>query len=251
MSALNPRPNLRTAATWLARLLALFLVALTTVPSAAPAVSAAQVAPGRAAVAYRWPIPAPREILRPFSVGPHPWSAGHRGVDLALPDPHHPRVYAAADGQVTFAGTVVGRTVVSIMHADGVRTTYQPVEPAVKKGDYVRAGQLIGTVNHLHSPCPRLCVHWGAKTGKKTYLNPLSLVITEVILLPDIPASASQMPAHISSRPRVSLLKDGFEPLGVNVGITLSGGERRMSQNLLHTAQIRAPCQQVGSCRVA
>ena len=43
-------------------------------------------------------------------------------------------VLAAGDGVVVFAGMVAGRPVVSIDHADGLRTTYEPVAPAVGGG---------------------------------------------------------------------------------------------------------------------
>ena len=57
------------------------------------------------------------------------WGRGHRGVDLAAAE--GAQIRSAAAGTVAFAGMVAGRPVVSIDHADGIRTTYEPVEPAV------------------------------------------------------------------------------------------------------------------------
>jgi hypothetical protein len=71
-------------------------------------------------------------MVRRFDPPPRPWLPGHRGVDLAA-DPGAP-VYAAGPGVVRFAGEVAGRGVVSVDHAGGLRTTYEPVTPAVTEG---------------------------------------------------------------------------------------------------------------------
>ena len=77
---------------------------------------------------------------------PEPWTAGHRGVDLAA-QPGRP-VRAVAAGRVSFAGRVAGQAVVSIeLTGTGLpplRTTYEPVRPAVRKGDRVRGGRAGG-----------------------------------------------------------------------------------------------------------
>ena len=55
-----------------------------------------------AASRFGWPLrPAPR-VVRRFAVGPHPWSPGHRGVDLA--GSAGQAVLAAGAGVVTFTG---------------------------------------------------------------------------------------------------------------------------------------------------
>lgn len=65
-------------------------------------------------------------------------------------------VASAGTGIVHFAGNVAGTPTVSINHAGGLRTTYQPVFPRVKAGDHVTVGEIIGT---LASPPtePRAC----------------------------------------------------------------------------------------------
>ncbi|WP_300047257.1 M23 family metallopeptidase [Trueperella sp.] len=80
-----------------------------------------------ASVEYSWPSGVEVPVLRPFAPGAQNWNAGHRGVDLAL-GAGQP-VYAAADGRVIYAGTLNDRELVSIEHADGIRTTYEPVSP--------------------------------------------------------------------------------------------------------------------------
>ena len=109
------------------------------------------------------------------------WGPGHRGVDLALPAGSP--VLAAGDGTVAFAGVVAGRPVVSIDHADGVRTTYEPVEASVATGDVVARGQTIGTLRAGHRSDGADALHWGARTGPKTYINPLRLLRPAVIRL--------------------------------------------------------------------
>src|SRR5690606_4450052 len=123
--------------------------------------------------------PVPGAVLEGFHAGPHRWSAGHRGVDLAAGrgDP----VRAAAAGVVHFAGSVAGRGSVSVEHG-GVRTTYTPVRATVGEGDVVAAGDVIGHVTSGH--CPTGCLHWGLTDGTD-YFDPLThLEVRRVVLLP-------------------------------------------------------------------
>ncbi|AKE41473.1 membrane metalloendopeptidase protein [Corynebacterium kutscheri] len=121
----------------------------------------------------------PGTVLRGFNKPERNWLPGHRGVDLALAIGS--QVFAAEDGTVAFAGMVAGIPVVSIDHADGIRTTYQPVHALVTAGDKVSEGQVIGTLSHPTDGYPGL--HWGARTGKDEYLNPLSLLDFPIIRL--------------------------------------------------------------------
>ncbi|MDD9206179.1 M23 family metallopeptidase [Georgenia sp. 10Sc9-8] len=136
----------------------------------------------RPAGAFRSPTGSAPEVLREFDAPDRPWTAGHRGADLVLAA--GAPVLAAGDGVVAFAGTVVDRPVVSVLHTDGLRTTYEPVTPAVRRGDRVHAGAVLG---HLAVPghCdPRSCLHWGARRGPSAYLDPLSLLRPVIRLLP-------------------------------------------------------------------
>lgn len=118
------------------------------------------------------------------------WQRGHRGVDLAgtLGEP----VHASANGVVTFAATLAGRGVVVVSHG-ALRTTYEPVSAAVRVGQRVSAGDLLGFLQGGHADCPAsACLHWGLKRGDE-YLDPLSLAGGEVLLLPaDAVASAER-----------------------------------------------------------
>ena len=131
--------------------------------------------------AYTGPTGGPVAVLEGFDPPAVVWGSGHRGVDLALTAGSP--VLAAGDGTVVFAGMVAGRPVISIDHADGIRTTYEPVEAVVGAGDAVGRGQVIGTLVAGHRADGVDALHWGARTGPKTYVNPLRLLDPPVIRL--------------------------------------------------------------------
>jgi murein DD-endopeptidase MepM/ murein hydrolase activator NlpD len=129
---------------------------------------------------FTWPLPPPHPVVRAFEAPASLFGPGHRGVDLSAPA--GTAVLAAADGVVIHAGAVATRTLVSVEHHNGLRTTYEPVTPAVTPGHPVRRGDVLGHLQHGHCPTP--CLHWGARRGH-TYLDPLRLVSPgKVRLLP-------------------------------------------------------------------
>ena len=130
---------------------------------------------------YQWPTGVPATVVENFDPPAIVWGHGHRGVDLAAAE--GTQIRSAAAGTVAFAGMVAGRPVVSIDHADGIRTTYEPVEPTVGAGDTVDVGQVIGTLLPGHRSDGVCALHWGARTGPKTYINPLRLLQPAVIRL--------------------------------------------------------------------
>ncbi|GAB2985189.1 peptidoglycan DD-metalloendopeptidase family protein [Saccharothrix stipae] len=170
-------PTMRT-------LLVLALTALSTLPLTPAATPAQASRPPR----YAWPLAPPHQVVRAFEPPATQYAAGHRGVDLAAP-PGAP-VLATADAVVVHAGPVADRTVVSLLHRGGLRTTYEPVDPTVRRGQPVRRGDRIGTLRPGHEGCPEeACLHWGAiRTAppkSRTYLNPLHLLTNgRVRLLP-------------------------------------------------------------------
>jgi len=128
------------------------------------------------------PLPGVLAVTRPFEAPAHAYGPGHRGADLGGA-PGTP-VMAAGDGVVVFAGMVAGRPVVSIDHAGGLRTTYEPVDPGVAAGQRVARGSPIGTLRTGHAGCPAdACLHWGLRRSE-TYLDPLRLLVVRVRLLP-------------------------------------------------------------------
>ncbi|WP_405745014.1 murein hydrolase activator EnvC family protein [Streptomyces sp. NBC_01525] len=116
-------------------------------------------------------------ILRGWEPPPAPWAPGHRGVDLAAAP--GTTIRAAAPGEVTFAGVVAGRGVLTIqLSGTGeppLRTTYEPVRASVRKGDRVDAGQPVGILQQGPFHCHEPCLHWGLLHGR-TYLDPLTLI---------------------------------------------------------------------------
>lgn len=175
--------------------------------SSAPVPSSAHV-PGTVELTasrlrYRSPTAESRpRVVHPFEKPAQRWSAGHRGVDLAVPE-NDRHVYAPAPGKVVFSGTVVNRKVLVIAHPDGRRSTFEPMDEALPVGTTVAAGETIGTVaikadgtgERPYRRCTTACLYWGVRQGGargdgsgKTaeYINPMSLLGSKEpsILLP-------------------------------------------------------------------
>lgn len=152
---------------------------------------------------YRSPTAESRpRVVRPFEKPTQRWSAGHRGVDLAVPE-NDRRVYAPAPGKVVFSGTVVNRKVLVLAHPDGRRSTFEPIDEALPVGTTVAAGEVIGTVavtaggnsERPYRRCSTVCLYWGVRQGgargdgsgkDAEYINPMSLLGSKEpsILLP-------------------------------------------------------------------
>lgn len=137
------------------------------------------------AARLQWPLrPAPT-VTRIFDAPTPNWTPGHRGVDLAA-SPGQP-VYAAAAGIVVFAGELAGRPLVSVEHPGGLRTSYEPVRPAVRRGQRVDAATPLGVLLDGHAGCPvQACLHWGAMWGpaaRADYVDPLGLLAQTPIRL--------------------------------------------------------------------
>jgi murein DD-endopeptidase MepM/ murein hydrolase activator NlpD len=132
-----------------------------------------------------WPLRPRPAVLRMFDAPSPNWNRGHRGVDLAGV-PGQP-VYAAGTGTVVFAGELAGRMLVSIAHPGGLRTTYEPVRPAVRVGQLVDDGALIGELMGGHAGCSAAaCLHWGAMWGaasRADYVDPLGLLASTPVRL--------------------------------------------------------------------
>lgn len=124
-----------------------------------------------------WPLAPEPDVVRRFEPPPHPFAAGHRGVDLAGAPGQ--AVLAALPGTVGFAGSIGGKPVVTVRHG-GRRTTYEPVVASVERGQEVDAGAVLGRLTLTDSHCfPTACLHWGLIRGEpdaEAYLDPLSLV---------------------------------------------------------------------------
>lgn len=133
----------------------------------------------------RWPLQPPPTVLRSFDAPTPDWLRGHRGVDLAG-SPGQP-VYAAGAATVVFAGPAGGIPTVSLAHPGGLHTSYQPVLAAVRPGQAVEAGTVIGQLAPGHPGCAApACLHWGAMWGpaaRAAYVDPLGLLAATPIVL--------------------------------------------------------------------
>jgi murein DD-endopeptidase MepM/ murein hydrolase activator NlpD len=134
-------------------------------------------APSRAAtIDYIQPVGGP--IVRHFEPPPTPYTAGHRGIDIAAPVGTD--VIAAAEGTVHFAGQVGGSLFVSIDHPDGIRTTYSFLSAVlVRAGAYVAQGQLIARSGPGHAGDPQPDLHFGALRAG-AYIDPEQLLVDGV-----------------------------------------------------------------------
>jgi murein DD-endopeptidase MepM/ murein hydrolase activator NlpD len=132
-----------------------------------------------------WPLRPDPAVTRGFDAPAPNWHRGHRGVDLAGVTDQP--VYAAGGGTVVFAGELAGRPLVSIEHPGGLRTSYEPVRPAVRAGQRVQAGAALGVLVDGHAGCPvPACLHWGAMWGpaaRADYIDPLGLLASTPIRL--------------------------------------------------------------------
>ncbi len=112
---------------------------------------------------YRWPVAAP--IVDPFRPPATRYGPGNRGVEMATVPGQ--AVVAAREGTVTFAGPVAGARYVTVLHPDGVRTSYSYLASvAVSRGQAVTAGQTLGTTGSRF--------HVGARIGD-AYVDPAVL----------------------------------------------------------------------------
>lgn len=128
---------------------------------------------------WQWPMDPPHHILHRFEEPEHRYAAGHRGLDIGAPSGVGTAVRAVETGTVRFAGEVAGRGVVSVLHADGLLSTYEPVTAGVAAGEHVTAGAVLGQVTEARVGDPHCpegpCLHLGARRGED-YLDPLLLL---------------------------------------------------------------------------
>lgn len=167
----------RTRAKITLRLLVIVALALP-IPTSARASSS----DGATDPLWRWPIDAPRAVASPYRAPAHEFGAGHRGIDLATAQ--GVIVRAPADGTIAFRGTVVDRPLITIAHAGGYVSTFEPVSSALAPGDTVSAGDEIGTVAAGgHAPLGAL--HLGVRLNG-AYINPMLLFgpVPRAVLLP-------------------------------------------------------------------
>lgn len=157
---------------------AIVLFALTafTGPPTAMAAPAARVSAN-----WAWPVPVPHPIVRTFVAPETPYSAGHRGIDIAAP--LSTIVRAPTNGTIHFSGFVVNRSLVSIDHGNGILSSFEPVLSSLTEGTFVRRGEPIGVLQSGHCSTP--CLHFGVRRNGQ-YVSPLNYLggLEHSVLLP-------------------------------------------------------------------
>ena len=114
--------------------------------------------------AYSPPVDAP--VVDGFRAPPTPYGRGNRGLEYALGV--DTAVRAAGDGEVVFAGQVAGTLHVTVLHPDGLRTSYSFLTAiAVVRGSTVKRGDVIGRA--------RGRLHFGVRDASDAYLDPALL----------------------------------------------------------------------------
>lgn len=131
---------------------------------------------------WRWPVAGSHLVLEQYRAPAHAYGAGHRGVDLSASI--GAVVVAPADGIVAFRGTVVDRPLLTIRHAGGLVTTFEPLRSDLAPGGAVTAGQEIGAVA-LGGHTTAGALHVGVRRDGG-YINPMLLFgeVSRAILLP-------------------------------------------------------------------
>lgn len=109
------------------------------------------------------------------------WATGHRGVDITAGT--GTALIAPDDGVISFDGTVAGKDVISIKHADGLTSTFEPAHSDLETGAPVFRGKPFGVADGLSDHCLDLCVHWGVMDASDDYLDPSTLILPRTIAL--------------------------------------------------------------------
>jgi len=114
-------------------------------------------------VTYAPPVDAP--VIDPFRPPATPYGPGNRGLEYATGPGLEARAIGA--GRVTFAGQVAGRGVVTVEHADGLRSSLTGLTSiSVRAGEQVAGGQVLGTT--------AAALHLGVRRDG-AYIDPASL----------------------------------------------------------------------------
>ncbi|PPI00633.1 peptidase M23 [Rathayibacter sp. AY1D1] len=192
--------------------------------------------PGRSDPRWTSPV-AGFSVVEPWGAPAHRYAPGHRGIDLAAAAGQP--VVAVAAGTVSFSGRVVDRSVVSIVHADGLVSTVEPVDGSVTAGQVLTAGQPVGAVG-AGGHCDGRCVHLGVREGGD-YVSPMRFFggIPRAVLLPmdDVAQGLERVArkgasgdSRVRSGAGVGEAVGVADPLGRDVGVDLRGAQARVAE---------------------
>jgi hypothetical protein len=169
--------------------------------------SCPSTAAAAAAVVYTPPVDAP--VNDPFRPPPNRFSAGNRGLEYGT-EPGTP-VRASADGEVLFAGSVAGSRHVTLLHADGLRTSYSFLAGVdVVTGQRIRRGAVVGRSDSR--------LHFGVRDPDDTYLDPALLFTAAFELRARLVPGADEGRLALARSERASLLRLVLEHAAHGVG---------------------------------
>ena len=156
---------------------------------------------------YRPPVDAP--VVDGFRLPNGPYGAGNRGLEYdTVPGQ---AVRAIGDGLVVFAGPVAGVRYVTVLHPDGLRSSYGYLaELLVTAGERIVIGQVVGTAGER--------LHLGVRSGG-TYLDPAALFTTTGVHL--VPLESRQ--PHASGYGAASPATRGVDQNGAWAWLTGGG----------------------------
>ena len=160
------RSSSRLTRSWWALLVAVIALLVPGPIGSHPAVAA----PTRSMTGPRRPVYVPPVadgvITDHFRPPPSPYAAGNRGIDeVTRPGSV---VVASADGRVIFAGPAGGSLHITVLHADGLRSSYSYLAAiGVRVGDVVGQGSPIALTGPIF--------HFGVRDASGTYLDPEAL----------------------------------------------------------------------------
>ena len=164
------------------RLIGVVLLAGVLVLMTAGPTSAVRSPAGTEHPRWLWPVDGARVVVEPFRAPAHEYGAGHRGVDLATASGAVAR--APAEGVVAFRGVVVDRPLLTIEHAGGLVSTFEPLLSTLMPGDTVSEGDEVGVVGTGGHAAPG-SLHLGVRLDGE-YINPMLLFadVPRAVLLP-------------------------------------------------------------------
>ncbi len=120
-----------------------------------------------------WMRPVDGPVVQPFVQPASVYGPGHRGVDFAVA-PGTP-VRAAADGVVSFAGSVAGTLHVTVAHVGGLRTSSSFLSSVlVREGQTVARGDVLGLTGGAGTDHDGSVLHFGLRIGER-YVDPMLL----------------------------------------------------------------------------
>jgi murein DD-endopeptidase MepM/ murein hydrolase activator NlpD len=121
-------------------------------------------------------------VVDGFRLPDGPYGAGNRGLEYATAPGD--QVRAIGDGLVVFAGPVAGNRAVTVLHPDGLRSSYSYLaEIVVGAGERVAQGTVIGLAGATF--------HLGVRAGG-TYLDPAGLFASTGVHLVPVEADEAQ-----------------------------------------------------------